>query len=160
MAFYDAFLSISEGSHVPDQEGSFWAMVVTFARSRIRDEARRHFAARRDIRIELGNDWLARSSSGRIEPSDPHPSPEEVAYASEMLEWLRPRLGRDEFSIFAMRLKGLSIAEIAKVSGCTGHTVRRRLQHIQSKVCSLVDGPECEPAASPVELCVPVSRHH
>ena len=116
-----------------NNSGELWRLLVTITLAKVRDLARRHTAAKRDVQAEVGggSDWMLESLAGE-------PGPVEAAALVDQIETILRGLPDAHGEILALALAGYSRTEVAekmKVSRQTVYRVltllRERLEHTE-----------------------------
>ncbi|NUQ65639.1 MAG: sigma-70 family RNA polymerase sigma factor [Pirellulales bacterium] len=128
--FQTFFRRTHEGEYQIDHSGALWKLLVQITLNKVRKQAERHHAAKRDVASEVCPD---------IERLNPEffardPSHEEVAAFLDELEFLTTGLVDPEPEIVRLCLEGYSAAEIATEVGCTRWTVRRVLARVGERL--------------------------
>jgi RNA polymerase sigma factor (sigma-70 family) len=109
-----------------DETTSLWQLLVTIMLNKIRKQAKRHTAQRRNVDREVAGIEIP------LESFADGPTPEDAAVLCEILEWLAKQLEPQELEIIRLRLQNYSTTEIAEqVGGTTRWTVRRTLDWIR-----------------------------
>jgi RNA polymerase sigma-70 factor (ECF subfamily) len=101
-----------------------------------------HHQARRDVRREVRADTNTDSANTPWLPSDPAPTPAEVATLSETLEQLLAGLEGRERQIIEFLLQGHSVEEVRQKVGCGERTVRRVRDRIRQKLRDMGLAPQ------------------
>lgn len=107
-----------------------WQLLVTITLAKVRSEARRHTADKRDVNAESPaglEKWLP-------EAINSEPGPAEAAALVDQIESLLDGLPDDYSEILSMRLEGRSRSEIAERIGITRQTVSRVLGVMQHRL--------------------------
>jgi RNA polymerase sigma-70 factor (ECF subfamily) len=123
------FVRAAAGQFDLERPDQVLRLLVTMARNRLLDQARRQQATRRDTRRmeAAGNEQLdAVADSG--------PSPSEVVSERELLAALRVRLTEEERLLADHRVQGRDWAEIAAEMGGTPEGLRKRLSRALDRV--------------------------
>jgi RNA polymerase sigma factor (sigma-70 family) len=121
------------------------AVLVTIARNKIRDEARRHTAVRRDHRRVVPS-----GAEGRLDRAEARdPSPCEVVAWKELYEQAMRHLGADERALLEERLAGRSWPAIAADRGAPAGALRQKLNRAVRRVRRQLAGETSPPAARP-----------
>jgi len=113
-----------------------WKLLVTVTLRKARNAARRHRRDARDYRREA---CIADEDAARLlrewEPSEPGPTPSEVAAFNDELERRMRCLGDPVLRHIAQRkLEGYTNKEIAReLNDCTERTIERKLARIRAK---------------------------
>jgi RNA polymerase sigma-70 factor (ECF subfamily) len=106
-------------------------LLVTMARNRLTDWARRQSAERRDQGRELSLDGAVTRGQ---EPCAVDPSPSQVVAGKELLEQVRVRMTDEERRIAERRVAGYDWAQIAAEIGGTPEALRKRLARAFDRV--------------------------
>jgi RNA polymerase sigma-70 factor (ECF subfamily) len=106
-------------------------LLVTMARNRLTDWARRQHAARRDRGREVSLDENVKHGQ---EPWAAEPSPSQLVAGKELLEQVRGRMTEAERHIAERRAAGLDWAQIAAEMGETPDALRKRLTRAFDRV--------------------------
>eukprot|EP00913_Durusdinium_trenchii_P035275 g33005.t1 len=116
--FRTFFARSARGEFQVDASNDLWQLLVSITLAKVRSQARRHAAAKRDVRAESGDDpeWLARTMSSE-------PSAEDALMLVEQLELLLSSLPEKYAEILHLRLNGESRSDIAGVLGISRQTV-------------------------------------
>lgn len=129
-AFAEFFAQLASERVAVDSERHLRALLVSIARNKIRDEVRRHKAARRDfrrlIRARPDDDlhWLAGTD----------PSPSTVVAGAELYEAVTDRLSPTERKLFEDRAGGREWVDIAAEHGVSPQVVRKQLNRAMHRV--------------------------
>src|SRR5262245_52569661 len=89
----------AEGHFYIDNSSAFWRLLVKITVLKARAKARHHTADKRDVRAEVGDDWLAQAA-GR------EPTPEEAATLSDLIDTLLAGLPADYARLMELSLQG------------------------------------------------------
>ena len=102
-------------------------MTITLAK--VRDLARRHTAAKRDIRMEVGGgtDWMLKAFAGE-------PGPLEAAALVDQIETILAGLPDTYGEMLALALEGYSRTEIAGKMNVSRQTVYRALTLLKERL--------------------------
>ena len=102
-------------------------MTITLAK--VRDLARRHTAAKRDVQAEVGggSDWMLESLAGE-------PGPVEAAALVDQIETILCGLPDAHGEILALALEGYSRTEIAEKMNVSRQTVYRVLTLLRERL--------------------------
>lgn len=120
-----------------ERSGDLWRLLAAMAIKKVRKQAGRHEAAKRDFRKDV--DLLAAAGT----TAEREPTADHVVAVEEILTQLLLQLPSEHRRAFEMRLEGDSITKISHDLQKSQRTVRRILQSIQS---DLVDALyEAEP---------------
>lgn len=107
-----------------------WQLLVTITLAKVRSEARRHTAAKRDVEAEVHgtiHEWLPQAMQTE-------PGPAEAAALVDEIESILNGLPDDYAQILSLRLEGRSRSEIAETIGVTRQTVSRVLERLQTRL--------------------------
>jgi RNA polymerase sigma-70 factor (ECF subfamily) len=123
------FIRAAAGQFDLERPDQVLRLLVTMARNRLLDQARRQQATRRDSRrVETGGDE-------RLEAVPNHdPTPSQVVSERELLEALRSKLTAEEQQLAEHRALGRDWAEIAAEMGGTPESLRKRLSRALDRV--------------------------
>src|SRR5438105_3109152 len=122
------FVRAAAGQIELDRPENLLRLLVTMARNKVLDHARRQQAARRDQRrIEGTDDNLAAVA-------DPAPSPSQIAVGRELLERVRRELSDEERELADERALGRDWPEIAAARGATPDALRKKLTRALDRV--------------------------
>ncbi|MBI4602297.1 MAG: sigma-70 family RNA polymerase sigma factor [Planctomycetes bacterium] len=118
------------GEFTLDHSGSLWSLLVRITLNKVRKEAERHRAAKRDLRLEQP------AVEDGLEPEAVahDPTPDEAAALADALETVVRGLDAREAEVFRLRLQGRSASEIGEQVGCTRWTVRRVLDRVGERL--------------------------
>ncbi|MBL8813530.1 MAG: sigma-70 family RNA polymerase sigma factor [Planctomycetaceae bacterium] len=106
-------------------------LLVTMARNRIIDWARRQQADRRDSRREVSID-----DENAVPVASHDPGPASVLVNRELLEQVRNRLSADELRLMEKRSEGVGWNEIAAETGEQANAVRMKLTRALDRVAA------------------------
>lgn len=106
-------------------------LLVTMARNRIIDWARRQQADRRDSRREVSID-----DENAVPVASQDPGPASVLVNRELLEQVRNRLSADELRLMEKRSEGVGWNEIAAETGEQANAVRMKLTRALDRVAA------------------------
>lgn len=106
-------------------------LLVTMARNRVIDWARRSQADRRDGRREVS---IEGEDGQQMQFASNQPGPASVLVSRELLEQVRSRLSTDELKLMEQRAEGLNWNEIAETTGDQANTVRMKLTRALDRV--------------------------
>lgn len=124
------FVRVHAGQFELDQPEQLLRLLVTMARNRLLDQARKQHARRRDARrLDAGaEDYLTNlPDAGARTPSG-------ILAGKELLEAVRARLTDEERALAERRAQGMDWAEIAKELGSTPEALRKRLSRALDRV--------------------------
>jgi RNA polymerase sigma-70 factor (ECF subfamily) len=130
------FARAALGQFELDEPRQLLKLLVTMARNRLTDWARRERAERRDQRRHqsldgaLDNGW---------EPLASDPSPSQVVAGKELIEQVRGRLSGDERRIADLRAAGSDWNQIAAELSETAEALRKRLARALDRVATELD---------------------
>jgi RNA polymerase sigma-70 factor (ECF subfamily) len=108
-------------------------LLITMARNRVIDWARRSQADRRDERLAVS---LQNDDGSTREIVSPDPGPVSVLVNRDLLEQVRSRLSADELSLMQQRADGLGWNEFAAASGEQANAIRMRLARALDRVAA------------------------
>jgi RNA polymerase sigma-70 factor (ECF subfamily) len=122
------FVRATSGQYDLDSPEKLLALLLTMARNKVAQQARRQQAQRRDRRreVSLDENVPAVASAG--------PSPSRIAIGRELLETFRGRLTDQERRLADLRAQGFEWVEIARELGGTPQALRKRLSRAVDRV--------------------------
>lgn len=106
-------------------------LLVTMARNRVIDWARRSQADRRDGRRDVS---IEGDDGQQMQFASNQPGPVSVLVSRELLEQVRSRLAPEELKLMEQRAEGLDWNEIAAQTGDQANAVRMRLTRALDRV--------------------------
>lgn len=106
-------------------------LLVTMARNRVIDWARRSQADRRDGRRDVS---IEGEDGQQMQFASNQPGPVSVLVSRELLEQVRSRLAPEELKLMEQRAEGLDWNEIAAQTGDQANAVRMRLTRALDRV--------------------------
>jgi RNA polymerase sigma-70 factor (ECF subfamily) len=111
-----------------------WQLLVRITLTKVCDKARRHTAAKRDMRAEIGSCdvWM-------LEALTREPGPLEAATLLDQIETILEGLPEAHGQILALRLEGRARTEIAEEMGISRQTVYRVLNLLQERLERTLD---------------------
>ena len=107
-----------------------WQLLVTITLAKVRSEARRHTAEKRNVEAEVHgsiHEWLPQAI-------ETEPGPAEAAALVDEIESILNGLPDEYSQILTLRLEGRSRSEIAETIGVTRQTVSRVLAGMQRRL--------------------------
>jgi RNA polymerase sigma-70 factor (ECF subfamily) len=123
------FVRVAAGQFDLEQPEQLLKLLVTMARNKLRDQARKQHAGRRDNR---------RLETARQEPlekvADGQPSPSEVVAGQELLQEVRRLLSDEERHLADQRARGRPWTDIAAELGQPAEALRKRLARAVDRV--------------------------
>ena len=123
-AYRSFFLGLQRGEYRLERGGDLWRLLVEVTLHKLYRQAAHHTAQRRSVQNELNAE---RPTS--VDALDRDPLPEEVAAATDELQWLIERLPPNGRRVLELRLQGEKIDAIAAELACSERTVRRMIEH-------------------------------
>jgi RNA polymerase sigma factor (sigma-70 family) len=122
------FVRATLGQYELDSPEKLLALLLTMARNKVAEQARRQRAQRRDVRreVSLHEDLPPIASAA--------PSPSRIAIGREMLEAFRERLTHQERLLADLRSQGCDWVQIARELGGTPQALRKRLSRAADRV--------------------------
>jgi RNA polymerase sigma factor (sigma-70 family) len=123
------FLRAASGQFELDTPQQLLKLLVTMARNKLRDQARRQAAGRRVDRHRAAGG--SRALEGVADPGD---SPSETVAARELLQTIRSRLSEQERFLADQRAQGRHWSEIAAALGDRPEALRKRLTRAVDRV--------------------------
>ena len=114
------------------RSGDLWRLLATMAVNKVRKQAARHGAEKRDFRREssVSDEVLA------IQSPIGEPTPDHAVAIEEILRLEMERLSDSHRRILQMRLAGDSLAKISVELRLSQRTIRRILQQIREQLTS------------------------
>ena len=106
-------------------------LLVTMARNRVIDWARRTQADRRDGRRDVS---IEQDNGEQMQFASNQPGPVSVLVSRELLEQVRSRLAPEELKLMEQRAEGLNWNEIAGTTGDQANAVRMKLTRALDRV--------------------------
>ncbi len=127
--FKSIFRGMNSGSYNAPQAGTLWQLIAVIAIHKVRRNATRRTAAKRDSRRTESLDQREQSAArDRM-------SPEEIEAAiQEAIEGLRPT----EQEVVLLRIQGYTVEEIAERAGRSRRTVERQLQRARELLADML----------------------
>ena len=122
------FVRVAAGQLELDRPENLLRLLITMARNKVLDHARRQQAARRDQRRTATNDERLATVA------DPGPGPSQVAVGRELLEQVRRELTADERELADQRALGRDWPDIAAERGGTPDALRKKLTRALDRV--------------------------
>lgn len=144
-AYRSFFVRAAHGEFELGQSGDLWRLLAQIALNKLRKQAERHTAARRDVRRDEGTGEMAF-------PAAVEPTPEEAAMLIEQLRLVAERLSAEERFVLSAYLQGDSIEEIAKRLSKSPRTVRRAFARVRSQTERQMLGSREYPVAAVQEI--------
>ena len=128
------FRRVQEGQFRFDEDDDVWKLLVTITLNKLRNQIRRHSAAKRNAGQEarpanndLPDDFYVQKLSGS-------PEPVEAFAFSESIEVIAEKLSPQHALMLVQRLEGHSQQEIADSFGTSDRSIRRMLDDIKELV--------------------------
>ncbi|MEZ6072045.1 MAG: protein kinase [Pirellulales bacterium] len=140
-AYRSFFIRAAEGDFELQQSGDLWRLLAQITLNKVRKQAERQTAARRDLRRE-------ETHRGTPNHVTPEPTPTDAAALVEQVRLVFERLSGDERLALTAFLSGDSIAEIARQLSKSQRTVRRALARARSVTERELLGTEPQPRHS------------
>lgn len=125
------FRRVSEGQFHFDQDDDVWKLLVTISLNKLRNQIRRHSAAKRDAAQETARRDNTLPDDFYLEKLAATPSPVEAFIFSETIERISERLDEKHALMLQLRLEGHSQQEIADQLRTSDRTIRRMLENIR-----------------------------
>jgi RNA polymerase sigma-70 factor (ECF subfamily) len=126
--FGSFFRGARQGYYMVPAGEELWRLFLVIALNKIRAKGAFHRAAKRDVRLTAGSEWLERA-----EAADPN---DEAAYRHLHLvvEEALGRLPAQHKAMVELRIEGYEVAEIARRTGRSKRTVERILQEAREQL--------------------------
>jgi RNA polymerase sigma-70 factor (ECF subfamily) len=115
------FVRVAAGQFEVHDPAQLLKLLVTMAHNRVRDQARRQHAARRDARRQQ-----AGAAEAMAQVVSPEPGPANVATGQDLLREVRQLLSPEEGRVFDLWVRGCDWAEIAARAGGAPDALRQR----------------------------------
>lgn len=125
------FVRTAAGQYDIQSPEELLKLLVTMARNRVIDWARRSQADRRDGRREVS---IEGEDGEQMQFASPNPGPVSVLVSRELLEQVRSRLAPEELKLMEQRAEGLDWNAIAAQTGDQANAVRMRLTRALDRV--------------------------
>lgn len=142
-AYRSFFLRAAEGDFELHESGDLWRLLAQITLNKVRKQAERQTAQRRDVSREEVLDAALPSAA-------PHATPEEVAILVEQVRLIVERLSGDERQALTAMLAGASVDEIAGKLAKSPRTIRRVMGTLGYLAPELFDPGAVPTAASDV----------
>ena len=121
------------------EQECLWRLLCAITLTKVREKERFHRRQKRHM------NWEQEEATDR---DDAHaviddlvasdPTPEEAAMFAEELERLLAGFDKDKQAVVELKLQQFTNAEIAERLGCSVHTVRRILKHVQKRLQTIL----------------------
>jgi RNA polymerase sigma factor (sigma-70 family) len=133
--FRTFFARSARGEFQVNASVNLWQLLVTITLAKVRSQARRHVADKRNVGAEAGDgrEWLSQIAAAG-------PSAEEAAILVEQMELLLKGLPDTYAEILQLRLNGESRSDIAGILGISRQTVYRSLNLMCDRLKELETG--------------------
>jgi RNA polymerase sigma factor (sigma-70 family) len=148
-AYRSFFVHAREGDYALTRPGDLWRLLAAITLHKLRDQAGRHRAARRDYRREQAAGDDGDSSRIAALPASPHATPAEIAAAVDELEQIVGGLGDGVRDAVSLRIAGRTVDEIAQTLGRSPRTIRRYLDEARHQLARTF-GAASPPDVSPL----------
>jgi len=116
------------------RSGDLWRLLATMAVNKVRKQAARQGAEKRDYRRDQQLDGNAGGEAIANQLFRDEPTPDQVVALEETLEQVVKELSPVEQRVFQMRLEGDSLAKISLELNRSQRTVRRILQTVREQI--------------------------
>ena len=132
-AYRSFFGAAAAGNYDIRQSGDLWRLLAAITLNKLRMQARRHTADKRDLGCE-DSISMPDDMRGLAPQALAHePQPDEVVAVAELLEHVMTGLSAKHRRMLELRLQNHNIQEIADDVGCSERTVRRLLDRVKSE---------------------------
>jgi RNA polymerase sigma factor (sigma-70 family) len=121
------FVRVAAGQFELDNPQQLLSLLVTMARNKVLDHARRQQADRRDQRRLGGN-------AGLDQVAGPEASPSRIVAGRELLDMVHVRLTVEERELVEQRAQGRDWAALAAERGVSAEALRKRLTRALDRV--------------------------
>ncbi len=131
------FVQVTVGKVELSGPDDLLAYLVTLARNRLRDHARREYAEKRDVGLLVGGEALEAVRAGGASPS-------RLTAGRELLEEVRRRLPEHERYLAEQRAAGREWNDLAAELNAGAQALRKRLERALARVVQSLglDGPD------------------
>lgn len=143
--FSSFFRGVGQGYYVVPHGDELWKLFLVIALNKIRAKGAYHRAAKRDIRMTTGgeflNDW---SPSGHEASETAH------TFLKMVIDEALGDLPASQQQMIRLRIEGYEVADIAIQAQRSKRTVERVLQEFRNRLAAILeadDGPEYQPKA-------------
>jgi RNA polymerase sigma-70 factor (ECF subfamily) len=131
--FISFFRGVSQGYyHVPAGE-ELWKLFLVIALNKIRSKAAFHRAAKRDVRLTVGEHLIDTGSKSSTD-SDPNL----LTFLRLVVDDVLAQLPEQQGQMIRLRIDGFEVAEIAARTGRSKRTVERVLQEFRKRLGTLL----------------------
>ena len=132
-AYRSFFGGAAAGNFDIRQSGDLWRLLAAITLNKLRMQARRHTAEKRNLSCE-DSISMPDDMQGLAPQALAHdPQPEEVVAVAELLENVMTGLSAQHRRMLELRLQNHNIQEIADDVGCSERTVRRLLDRVKTE---------------------------
>lgn len=131
-AFRSFFRGTRDGRFQIGPGQDLWRLLAVMTVTKLKKQVEFHTAAKRDFQLEQ-SPAPGQDSPAYSRPTE-EPSPADSLALVEQVEGVSSQLGVDQQRIFAMRLEGHHVEEIAAQVGVSERTVRRVLDKIKALI--------------------------
>ena len=125
------FRRVQEGHFQFDEDDDVWKLLVTITLNKLRNQIRKHSAAKRDAGQELRPRSNDRPDDFHVQRVAGRPEPMEAYAFSETIETVADKLSPQHAVLLIQRLEGYSQQEIAASFGTSDRSIRRLLEDIR-----------------------------
>jgi RNA polymerase sigma-70 factor (ECF subfamily) len=132
------FVRAAAGQFELDEPRQLLHLLVTMARNKLRDLARRLQADCRDLRRQVGSD------ADLLAVADRRASPARIVAGQELLQRLLQQLSQEERHLAEQRALGCNWGEIARALGVTPDAARMQLSRAINRVARELDLDEVD----------------
>lgn len=127
------FRGVRQGRYDVPAGDDLWKLLMVITLNKIRTLSAFHYAAKRDVRLTAGEDYLSQLP-------DAHQSQDaEFAFSQLVIDETLAHFSLPHRDIIGLRLEGHEVAEIAQKIGRPKRTVERILQEARRKLRLLLD---------------------
>lgn len=131
--FKSFFRGVSQGYYEVPAGEELWKLFLVIALNKIRAKGAFHRAAKRDVRLTLGEDFLAHMAN-----SEQGPDCEALAILKMVVHEILERQRPHQRAIVIHRIEGYEVAEIAAKTGRSRRTVERVLQEFRKQLAEVL----------------------
>jgi RNA polymerase sigma-70 factor (ECF subfamily) len=130
-AFRSFFRGARDGRFHLESGQDLWRLLAVITITKVKKQVEFHTARKRDFQLERSPS-TEDSATDVSQQADDEPSPADTLALVEQVEHIARQLGADQQRIFAMRLDGHPLDDIAATLSISERTVRRVLDKIKA----------------------------
>jgi RNA polymerase sigma factor (sigma-70 family) len=134
------FRRVTQGKLRLSDSESLWRLLCAITLAKTRMQIRFHLQQRRNLNREA-KPQAAGENRSSWQPAADEPGPEEAALFSDQLASILAELAQQEQQVVALKLEGLTNAEVASQLNCSERTVRRITNRLRQRFESILASP-------------------